>query len=307
MNIKSLIASQKVRHFLMKSCFWMPDNIMLSIQYYLISHRWPNLKSPKRFTEKIQYYKMYYRNPVMLQCVDKFAVRKYVADKMGNDDILNRLYQVCNSAGEIDFSTLPNQFVVKTTDGGNGDNVLIVKNKKDLDIPRTIRLINSWRNKKYYVVSREWAYKGASKSQIIVEKYLEDETVADKALIDYKFYCFSGEPYVCQIISDRFSNEHIDFYDMNWNRLHGVVGLNAKATNSPIEFQKPKNFERMIDVAKSLSADFPFVRVDLYNINGAIYFGELTFYPASGYGSFKPDSFDFELGKLFDLAKIQNL
>lgn len=284
----------------------MSDNLMLSIQYYLISHRWPNLKSPKRFTEKVQYYKMYYRNPVMLQCVDKFAVRKYVEEKMGNDAILNKLYQVCNSADEIDFSALPNKFVVKTTDGGNGDNVLIVKNKMDLDIPKTIRLINSWRNKKYYVVSREWAYKGARKSQIIVEKFLEDEVVPGNALVDYKFFCFSGEPYVCQIISDRFSNEHIDFYDMNWNRLIGLIGLNANATNSPSEFPKPKNFDKMIEAARKLSVDFPFVRVDLYNINGTIYFGELTFYPASGYGSFKPDSFDLELGKRFDLAKIQN-
>ena len=303
MNIKSIITSQRVRHLLMKSFFWMPDYLMLSIQYYLISHRWPNLKSPQRFTEKIQWYKMNYRNPIILQCVDKFSVRKYVEDKLGNDNILNQLYQVCSSADEIDFSALPNQFVVKTTDGGNGDNVLIVRNKKELNIPKAIRLINSWRNKKYYVVSREWAYKGAKKSQIIVEKYLEDKNIANKTLVDYKFYCFSGMPYVCQIISDRFSNEHIDFYDMNWNRLSRVIGLNVNATNSPTEFHKPVNFEKMIEIAKLLSADFPFVRVDLYNINGRIYFGELTFYPASGYGSFKPDSFDFELGKLFVLTK----
>lgn len=304
MNIKSIIKSQKIRHFLMKSCSWMPDPLMLSIQYYLISHRWPNLRSPERFTEKIQYYKMNYRNPLMLQCVDKYAVREYVKNKMGNDNILNRLYQVCNSADEIDFSSLPDQFVVKTTDGGNGDNVLIVRNKNKLNIPEAIRRINSWRNKKYYVVSREWAYIGAKKSQIIVEKYLEEKNSSDATLKDYKFFCFSGQPYVCQIISDRFSNEHIDFYDMNWNRMEGFVGLNANATNSLIKLPKPKNFETMIEVSKVLSEDFPFVRVDLYNIDGDIYFGELTFYPASGYGSFRPDSFDFELGKLFDITKL---
>lgn len=283
----------------MKSFFWLPDYWMLTLQYYLISHRFPNLKSPQRFTEKIQYYKMYYRNPLMLRCVDKYAVRKYVQEKIGNDEILNKLYQVCDSADGIDFSSLPNQFVVKTTDGGNGDNVLIIRDKENINIPRIIRNINSWRNKKYYLVSREWAYRGAKKSQIIVEKYLENKD--SEVLIDYKFFCFSGEPYVCQIISDRFSNEHIDFYDMNWNKLAGVVGLNPKAVNSPIDFPKPKNFEKMIEISRLLSADFPFVRVDLYNIDGIIYFGELTFYPSSGYGFFKPDSFDFELGNLFNI------
>ena len=300
MDIKSIISSQKVRHFLMKSFFWLPDRWMLAVQYWLISRRWPNLKSPKRFTEKVQWYKMNYRNPLMLRCVDKYTVRKYVEEKMGGSEILNDLYQVCDTAEEIDFSSLPNRFVVKTTDGGNGDNVLIVKDKSSLAIPEAVRRIDSWRNKKYYVVSREWAYKGARKSQIIVERYLEDTS---GALTDYKFFCFSGKPYVCQIISDRFSGEHIDFYDMGWNRLVGLVGLNPQATNSPTDWPKPENFERMVEVAKVLSEDFPFVRVDLYNIGGKIYFGELTFYPASGYGSFRPDSFDFELGELFDISR----
>lgn len=238
----------------------------------------------------------------MLQCVDKYTVRKYVENKMGNNEILNELYQVCNRAQEIDFSTLPNSFVVKTTDGGNGDNVLIVKDKNSLDIKTAVSKINSWRNKKYYILSREWAYKGAKKSQIIIEKYLEDKRY--ESLIDYKFFCFSGKPYVCQIISNRFSNEHIDFYDMEWNRIIGLIGLNAKATNSPIEFPKPKNFNQMIEIARKLSEDFPFVRVDLYNIDGKIYFGELTFYPASGYGSFRPDSFDYELGRLFNIESV---
>lgn len=276
---------------------------MLALQYWLISHRWPDLKSPKRFTEKIQWYKIHYRNPLLLQCVDKYAVQKYVEKKMGGRTILNDLYQLCDTADKIDFTSLPDRFVIKTTDGGNGDNVLIVKDKKSLDIAKTIRKVNSWRNKKYYVVSREWAYKGAKKSQIIVERYLEDKGNAEGGLNDYKFFCFSGKPYVCQIISDRFSEEHIDFYDMDWNRLVGLVGLNPQATNSPKDWPKPKNFERMVEIARILSADFPFVRVDLYNIDGKIYFGELTFYPASGYGSFRPDSFDFELGEQFDITR----
>lgn len=132
-------------------------------------------------------------------------------------------------------------------------------------------------------------------------KYLIIKILNNFNLADYKFYCFNGQPVVCQLISDRFTEEHIDFYDLEWKRLDGVVGLNQKAKNSPHYHNKPKNLDQMIDLAKRLSEDFPYVRVDLYNINGEIYFGELTFYPGSGYGSFTPDSFDYKLGKLFSI------
>lgn len=299
-QIKKIIKCQKIRHLIMSLFFWLPDRLMLSIQYYLITNRWPNLNNPKRFTEKIQWYKMHYRNPEILQCVDKFLVREFVAKKMGNNNILNELYQICDTADEINFSALPDNFVIKTTDGGNGDCVMIVKDKRFLNIKDTIRQINQWRNRRYYILSREWAYIGAKKSQIVIEKYLDDDTHKG-GLVDYKFFCFSGNPYVCQIISDRFADEHIDFYDMNWNRLNGLIGLNPNASNFPAALPKPLNYEKMIDIAKKLSEDFPFVRVDLYNIKGNIYFGELTFYPSSGYGFFKPDSFDFELGNIFKI------
>lgn len=143
MNIKNIIRSQRVRHLLMKSCAWLPDRIMLPLQYYMLLHRWPDLKHPKRFTEWIQYYKMHYRNPDMLRCVDKYAVRSYVEEK-GCSRYLNELYQVCEDATEIDFDKLPQKFVIKTTNGGGGDNVLVVKDKDSLDIGATIQKVNSW-------------------------------------------------------------------------------------------------------------------------------------------------------------------
>lgn len=289
----------------MKSCAWLPDRIMLSMQYYILMHRWPDLKNPKRFTEWIQYYKMHYRNPNMLRCVDKYEVRSYVEEK-GCGEYLNELYQICDDAAEIDFEKLSQKFVIKTTNGGNGDNVLVVKDKNSLDLNATIHKVNSWLKKNYSNTSREWAYSGASNNpRIIVEAFLENSDTNDGSLIDYKFFCFNGEPFICQVISERYSNEHIDFYNTQWKRLDGIVGLNPKATNSAEGFPKPKNLDKMLKVAQVLSQDFPFVRVDLYNVNGKIYFGELTFYPSSGYGFFNPDSFDFKLGELFKIAQIK--
>lgn len=147
---------------------------------------------------------------------------------------------------------------------------------------------------------------GISKTSGGGSKYLIINNISNiYNLTDYKFFCFNGEPVICQVISERYSNEHIDFYDTNWKRLDGVVGLNPKATNSADGFPKPRNLDKMLEVARVLSQDFPFVRVDLYNVNGKIYFGELTFYPSSGYGCFNPDSFDFKLGELFKIAQIK--
>lgn len=296
MQIKKLIKSQRLRHFLMKCGFWLPDSVMLAIQYRLIFNRWPNLKHPERFTEWIQWYKMHYRNPVILQCVDKFRVRNYVRDKIG-EEYLVPLYSVTGNASSIDFETLPAKFVIKTTDGGSGDNVLIVKDKSTLNISDTIHLIDSWKGKKYYIISREWAYKGAENPQIIVEKLLESDANADGSIDDYKFLCFDGKFRYLWIDKDRYSNHHRGFWDEQLNFMPEVVSDHPTFLTPPV---LPDNIADMISVAEKLAADFPFVRVDLYNISGKIIFGELTFYPWSGYVRFTPDSFDFTLGNLFN-------
>lgn len=291
MNIKNLISSQRIRHKILKCFFWVPDRIMVPIQYWIILKRWPNLKNPKRFSEWIQWYKIYYRNPVLMQCVDKYKVRAYVESKMESSTLLNKLYQVCDVAQEINFNFLPSKFVIKTTDGGSGDNVLICKDKSSLDIHETIQKINSWRDKKYYVISREWAYTGAKKSQIIIEEYLENE---DNSLDDYKFYCYNGKFRFLDVDKGRFENHQRAWYDEQLKFIPNITG-NYKCADKP--FKLPSNINEMIKIAEKFASDFPFVRVDLYNIDGVIRFGELTFYPMSGYGKFNPDTFDFELGK----------
>lgn len=223
MNIKNLIKSQQVRHSILKCFTWIPDRIMLPLQYWLILKRWPNLNNPKRFTEFIQLYKMAYRNKDMLRCVDKYAVRDYVSERMGDDRILNELYQVCDDASDINFNSLPNKFVIKTTDGGNGDNVLIVRDKSQIDVEAVIRKVDSWRGKKYYAVSREWAYKGAKKSRVIVEKLLESSDSNDGSIDDYKLLCFNGKFKYLWVDKDRFSNHRRGFWNENLEFLPNVV------------------------------------------------------------------------------------
>lgn len=300
MDYKKIFPGRKFRFVLLRLLSFVPDRFMLALQYYIKSGRNLNWRNPQRFTEKIQLYKAKYRNPLMGICVDKYEVREYV-EQCGLGNVLNEIYGVYDRAEEIDFSKFPPSVVLKTTDGGGGNNVLLIHDRFKIDEAQVRHLLNSWLNVKSINPGREWAYTQMKKSRIIAEKFISP--INENGLIDYKFFCFSGRPYVCQIISNRFSNkEHIDFYDMNWNRLVGLVGLNEQATNSSIDWPMPVCFDKMVEIARILSGNFPFVRVDLYNVGGQIYFGELTFYPASGYGSFNPDSFDFELGKQFDIT-----
>ena len=176
MNYKKIIRSQNLRFKILSLLSWVPDSLMVRLQYRIKMGFWPNLKHPTRFTEKLQLYKIKYRNPVMHQCVDKYEVRKYVESK-GLGHILNELYGVYNTPDEIDFSVLPNQFVIKTTNGGGGLNVIVVKDKITADLSDIMQKITLWHNQKSEATSagREWAYEGKYPSRIIIEKYLEDK------------------------------------------------------------------------------------------------------------------------------------
>lgn len=272
----------------------LPDKQMLQLEYRIKNGRRLNLTNPVRFTEKIQWYKCYYRNPLMLQCTDKYQVREYVNRKLGTSQYLNNLYLLVDRAEDIDFDSLPEQFVIKTTDGSSGDNVLIVKNKQELDIPQAIKKVNKWRNRRNYVISREWAYRGAGKSQIVVEQYLKDSSNADEALNDYKFLCFNGKFQYMWVDKDRYTNHTRCFYDRDFK---WIPGIDFEYPASATEFPLPDNVKDMVPIAEKLSEDFPFARIDLYNIQGRIVFGEITFYPGSGFHNTTPDSFDFELGR----------
>lgn len=290
MNYKKFIKSQSARFAILRILAWVPDSVMLKIQYRIKMGFWPDFKHPERFTEKLQLYKMKYRNPVMHQCVDKFEVRKYVESK-GLGYILNELYGVYNHVEEIDFDSLPNECVMKTTTGSGGQNVIIVRDGTHDNRNEILQNLKQWSSTHHIgaLAGREWAY-SSTKSCIIIEKYL----YCKGGLTDYKFFCFNGKPYCVQVDSGRYDKHYQNYYDMQWRSL----GVHCTYPEGE-EIAEPQNFGEMKQLAAHLSENFPFVRVDLYNLGGKIYFGELTFYPSSGYGKFHPDIFDFQLGGYF--------
>ena len=301
---KKLIKNPKTRYKILSLLNWVPDKAMLKLQYRIKLHRKLDLKNPTRYTEKLQWYKVYYRDPVMRQCVDKYEVREYVK-ACGCEEILNECYGVYSSPDEIDFDSLPNSFVIKDTLGGGGTSVILVKDKSTLDIEETKNKLAEWcsfpTSKKNY--GREWVYDGLQ-HRIIIEKLLINESSDD--LPDYKFFCFNGNAF-CSYMMENYTFHHeqgvMGFLDRDFNLLPAHRVDFAPMVNQPA---KPENYEKMLEIAEKLSEKFPHVRVDLYNLSGKIVFGELTFFNASGYTMFAPDSFDIELGEQFILPNANN-
>lgn len=303
MDIKKIIKRQKIRYYIIKAMSSvMPDKYMIMLQYRVFLKRKLHLKNPKRFTEKIQQYKLSYREPLMGICVDKYRVRNYVSQK-GLDSILTKLYGVYMSGKNIDFSKLPGKFVLKTNNGSDGDNVIICRDKSKADVEAYRGKLDEGLRLKHINPGKEWAYDMIEEPCIMAEELLEDPDNIGGDVMDYKFFCFHGEPKVVCVDVARYVNHVRSFYDMQWNNMH----VDRTEIPSSEEIPRPENLERMIEVASILSKDFPFVRVDLYNIKGKVYFGELTFYPWSGYVNFTPDSFDFLMGEMMgDVTRVRN-
>lgn len=297
---QNILKSRQTRFAILKALSFLPDSIMLPLQYRIKTGRWPNLKHPQRWTEKIQLYKMLYRNPSLPKCVDKYKVRNFVEER-GLSIILNELYGIYENANEIDFEKLPEKFVIKTTDGGGGNNVLLIHDKKKLDIKAIQAEVNSWLNIKDINAGREWAYTEIDKSRIIIEELLINKNNPKAGIEDFKILCFHGEPHYIIVDKDRYINHKRNFYTTSWTK----VDVTTDHKQFEPDYPKPDNLVEMLDVARKLSDGFPFVRVDLYNVDGKIYFGELTFYPWTGYVQFTPDKFDFTLGKLMDCSSFK--
>lgn len=278
---------------------WLPDKWYLSLRYRCNMGHWIDWKNPKTFTEKIQWLKLYNHKPEYTQMVDKYAVKDYVAGIIGDEYIIPTL-GVWDKPEDIEWDALPEQFVLKTTHGGGGGGVVICKDKKAFDKAQAIAKLNQSLNSDIYKSLREWPYKNVPK-RIIAEKFMAPiKSQATTDLPDYKFFCFNGEPKYCQVIRERHSKETIDFYDMDWNHQE-FVGLNPVAQNGLNPVACPENLEEMKDICRKLSKDKPFVRVDLYVIDDKKYFGELTFYPASGFGVFTPEEWNVRLGEFITL------
>lgn len=294
---KKIIPSRKLRFKIIKMMSFIPDKQMLQLQYFIKHKRKLNLAKPERYTEKIQWYKLYYRDPVMCQCVDKYEVRDYVKSK-GLEIILNPLYGVYDAFDEIIFDDLPDKFILKTTNGSNTN--FICRDKKDIDVNALKEKFDTFFRQSSTSAGREWVYK-SQKPRIVVEQLLEDSASADKSISDYKFLCFGGKPEYVVYDVDRFTHHKRNIYDTSWNNLN----IASDCPCAEKEFSKPEKLEEMLEIARVLSADFPAVRVDLYCVEGKIYFGELTFFPWSGYVQYTPDEFDFEMGRKFVLPEVK--
>lgn len=303
MNYKKIVRSQNLRFSILKFLKFLPDSIMVRIQYWIKIGKILNLNNPQTFTEKLQWYKIYYKNPLMTICVDKYDVREYIENK-GLGNILNECYGVYDYPEDIDFDKLPNKFVVKTTDGSGGQNVFICKDKDDLCIPDLITILNSWKDRKSINAGREWAYINMKSSRFLVEKYLESDADIG-GLIDYKFFCFNGKVEFLYVIADRDLGDKcgLGVYTRDFKKME-IYRQDEKPLLRKIT--RPENFDEMVLLSESLSKEFPHVRIDLYNVHDKILFGEFTFYDGSGYMKFNPTIFDREIGELFHLPNVNN-
>ncbi|WP_240473013.1 ATP-grasp fold amidoligase family protein [Eudoraea adriatica] len=267
------------------------DETYIRIRFFVKYKRFLNLKNPDTFFAKINWLKLNQKDPLFTKIVDKYEVRKHIKEKIGQEYLIE-LLGVYNSAEAIDFDDLPSSFVLKPTHGS--DWVLLCKDKSEFDIVLAKKTLRKWLKSNYYKMWGEYIYKDVP-PRIICEKMLTN--LDGSTIVDYKIYCFNGEPKFIHTDKDKYKNHTLDFYDLKWNRL--PFGLLFPRSEEGLP--KPKSLQKMIEIATILSKDFKFVRVDLYEENGRIYFGELTFYPCNGFGNFYPPSMDYEMGKLINL------
>lgn len=292
---KKIFRSQKLRHMILRVLSFVPDKPMLQLQYLIKMGRPLNLNNPQTYTEKLQWYKLYYRDPLMTKCADKHRVREYLIGR-GYGELSCMEYGVYDKPEDIDWSALPEKFVLKTTNG-SGTNI-ICRDRSKFDIDKAVLEMKQWLNRDCYGLGREWAYKDIE-PKIIAEELLEDNENPYDGINDYKFICFNGKVHYVVFDVDRYVDHKRNIYDADWNYVDVKTDIEKIGDIIP----KPDGFEEMKRIAELLSKEFPFVRVDLYWVNHRAYFGELTFYPWTGYVVFEPRKFDLILGEKFVLPE----
>lgn len=267
----------------------IPDRYALKIKYKNIFHRELNLVNPKTFNEKLQWLKLFDRKPIYSTMVDKYAAKQYVAEIIGKEHIIPTL-GVWDNVDDIDINSLPNQFVLKCTHG-SGD-VLICKDISTFDIEVARKRLAKALNTDYYSIDREWPYKNVPR-RIIAEPYMIDKESSE--LRDYKFFCFNGQAKCFKIDFDRFVNHRANYFELNGSLMN--IGEVACPPNPQESISIPHNINQMIEYANRLSQSTYFLRTDFYYVDGTVYFGELTLYPAGGFGLFLDDASDLQMGE----------
>lgn len=272
---------------------WLPDKAYLSLMYRASFKKKMNWKDPKTFNEKLQWLKLYGRKPEHSIMADKYRVRKYIAEVIGNEYLIP-LLGVWKRPDDIDFDAMPEKFVLKCNHN-SGLGMCICKDKSKLDTARVKQDLTRGLRQNYYLHGREWCYKNIER-RVIAEQFMQDSS---GELKDYKFLCFNGRVKCSFICSDRFSNKglHVTFFDRDWNMMPFERHYPAQKEG----FEKPENYELMLELAEKLAESHEFVRIDFYEVDGQVYFGEMTFYPGSGFEEFTPEKWDDILGSWIKL------
>lgn len=275
---------------------WMPDKLYLSVMWRAYYHKKLDWKNPQSFNEKIQWLKAKDQNPLYPTLVDKYAVRAYIANAVGEEYLIPLAGGPWSSFDEIDFSLLPDRFVLKCTHDSGG--VVICRGKAGFDLQDAREKIEKSLTRNYYWGGREWPYRNLT-PRIIAETYMEGASGGE--LLDYKFMMFGGEHRCAFVCSNRFAGSklNVTFFDPAWNRMPFERHYHA----DPQKILRPACYDEMINVARRLSEGLPFVRIDLYEIAGRVYCGEITLYPGSGLEMFQPIDWDYKLGEWLDLKK----
>ncbi len=273
------------------------------VTYRISKGRLIDLKNPKYFDEKISWLKLntYYKNPLILKCADKYAVREYVSS-CGLGEILNELYGVYDRVEDINWEALPDKFALKWNNGCHLN--IFCHDKKNFDIDNAIKTMKKWGRAKQYLNNAEMQYKYI-KPRIVCEKLLELKTSPLHVHEEYKFYCFNGQvKYSLTCVEREKGRPKFYYHDRDWN----FARLNRDSKNAPKDFYipKPEGIDKMIQYADILAKPFPFVRVDLYDLDGKIIFGELTFTPSGGINSSRPEDFDLMFGNLLKLPEMSS-
>ena len=277
--------------------------LVVKIRYYFRFHRRLNLDNPVNLNEKIQYLSLRTDTGEWTRLTDKYAVREYVR-QCGLEAILNKLYGVWNNADEIDFESLPNEFVIKTTHG-SGDSI-IVKDKNSLDVEALKRKINSTLSETYGLAEGNLHYSKIT-PRVIVEELLKNDAVSEQystSLIDYKIWCFNGKAYYIWACTDRTAKgTKVLTYDTDWN-AHPEYSVFTKHYMQDNVIPRPENLDKMLSIAEILSSSFPVARVDLYNIAGRVVFGEMTFTSLGGLMNFYTDQFLLKTGQMIHIPQL---
>lgn len=262
----------------------VPAEKFVKIRYRTEIGKELNLDNPKTYTEKLQWLKLYDHDPKYTTMVDKYEVKKYVAEKIGKEYVIP-LLGVWDDVDKIDFDQLPDQFVLKTTHDSGG--IVVCKDKESFDIKAAKNKLKHFLRRKYYAYNREWPYKNV-KPRVIAEKYMEDTKCQE--LRDYKFFTFAGVPKILYIAQGRGKKQQTvaDFFDMDYNHLDICIDHDM----ADVLPEKPVNFEKMKVLASELSKGTPQLRVDFYEVDGRVYFGEMTFFHCSGLAPFRPEEWD---------------